>query len=99
MIDTERLRRVRRWPVGDDAGGVSPDGRLFALGSSRGEVRVLDLRSGRVRRFTGGKAAAILRLAFTPDRRTLVTSHDDGQLLVWDVARGELRERLRGHDR
>ena len=99
MIDSERLRRVRRWPVGDDAGGVSPDGRLFALGSSRGEVRVLDLRSGRVRRFTGGKAADISRLAFTPDRRTLVTSHDDGQLLVWDVARGQLRERLRGHDR
>ena len=99
MIDSERLRRVRRWPVGDAAGSVSPDGRLFALGSSRGEVRVLDLRSGRVRRFTGGKAAAVSRLAFTPDRRTLVTSHDDGQLLVWDVARGELRERLRGHDR
>ena len=60
---------------------------------------MLDLRSGRVRRFTGGKPAAVLRLAFTPDRRTLVTSHDDGQLLVWDVARGELREQLRGHDR
>ena len=28
-----------------------------------------------------------------------MTSHDDGQLLVWDVARGELREPLRGHDR
>ena len=37
MIDSERLRRVRRWPVGDAAGGVSPDGRLFALGSSRGD--------------------------------------------------------------
>ena len=99
MIDSERLRRVRRWPVGDEAGGVSPDGRLFALGSSRGEVRVLDLRSGRVRRFTGEKGAAVSRLVFTPDRRTLVTSHEDGQVLVWDVARGQLRERLRGHDR
>ena len=28
-----------------------------------------------------------------------MTSHEDGQLLVWDVARGQLRERLRGHDR
>ncbi|MDA0158825.1 AAA family ATPase [Solirubrobacter ginsenosidimutans] len=99
MIDTERLRPLRRWPVGDATGSVSPDGRLFALGSPRGAVRVLDLRSGQVRRFTGGKAAAVSRLAFTPDRRTLVTSHDDGQLLVWDVARAELRERLQGHDR
>src|SRR4051812_46670307 len=43
----------------------------------------------RVRRFTGGKPAAVLRLAFTPDRRTLVTSHDDGRLLVWDVNTGK----------
>src|SRR4051794_38504962 len=99
MIDSERLRPVRRWPVGDVAGGVSPDGRLFALGSSRGDVRVLDLRSGSVRRFTGAKAGAVSRLVFTPDRRTLVSSHEDGQLLVWDVTRGQLRERLRGHDR
>jgi WD40 repeat protein/DNA-binding SARP family transcriptional activator len=99
MIDTERLRRVHRWPVGDEHGSVSPDGRLFALGSPRGEVRVLDLRSGRVRRFTGGEPTGVLRLAFTPDRRTLVTSHDDGRLLVWDVARGTLREPLSGHGR
>ena len=61
MIDTERLRRVRRWPVGDAAGSVSPDGRLFALGSQAGEVRLLDLRSGRVRRFTGRHDGAVSR--------------------------------------
>ena len=90
-----RLRRLQRWPVGDLSGSVSPDGRLFALGSPRGEVRVLDLRSGRSRPFRGRQSGPVRRLAFTPDRRTLVTSHDDGDVLVWDVARGELVRRSR----
>ena len=37
------------------------------------------------------------RCAFTPDGRTLVTSGADGVLIVWDVARGEIRETLTGH--
>ena len=65
---------LRRWPVGDLVGSVSPDGRLFALGSEGGEVRLLDLRSGRIRPFHGRHAAAVRRMRFTPDGRTLVTS-------------------------
>ena len=45
-IDSERLRVLRRYPVGDVSGAVSPDGRLVALGSAEGGVRLLDLRSG-----------------------------------------------------
>ena len=36
-------------------------------------------------------------MRFTPDGRTLVTSGADGVLIVWDVARGEIRETLSGH--
>jgi WD40 repeat protein len=53
MIDAQSLRPLQRWPVGDVVGTVSADARVFALGSNRGDVRLLDLRSGRVRRFTG----------------------------------------------
>jgi WD40 repeat protein len=98
-IDVRRLRVLRRWPVGDVAGSVSPDGRWFALGSSEGGVRLLDLRSGRLRRFADSPDARILRMRFTPDGRTLVTSAEDGPLIVWDVARGEIRETLSGDER
>ena len=37
-LDPEPLSVVRSWPVGDYAGAVSPDGRVFALGS---ETRTL----------------------------------------------------------
>ena len=66
-IDAQTLRAVRRYPVGDATGALNPDGSAFALGSTEGTVRMVDLRSGRVRRFTGSHEAGVLRLAFTPD--------------------------------
>jgi len=96
-IDPERLRVLRRYPVGDSAGSVSPDGRTFALGSEKGRVRLLDLRSGEVTRFRGAHDGAILQTTFTADGRTLVTASEDGKLFAWDVARGKIRETLSGH--
>ena len=49
-LDPEQLRVLRSWPVGDSAGAVSPDGRVFVLGSEAGRVRLLDLDSGRIQR-------------------------------------------------
>jgi WD40 repeat protein len=97
MIDSERLRVMARWPVGDFSGTVNLDGSAFALGSQEGEVRLLDLRSGRVRSFTGRHEGAVHTMKFTPDGRTLVTSGSDGNLIVWDVAGGAIRETLAGH--
>jgi WD40 repeat protein len=96
-IDSKRLRVLRRHPVGDPFGAVSPDGRLFALGSATGGLRLLDLRSGRVQRFRGRHDAAINAMRFAPDGRTVVTSGADGNVIVWDVERGELRETFSAH--
>ena len=97
MIDAESLRPLRRWPAGGIVGTVSADGSVFALGSQEGDVRLLDLRSGRVRRFAGRHEGSVNAMRFTPDGRTLVTSGADGALIVWDVASGEIRETLSGH--
>jgi WD40 repeat protein len=96
-IDPERLRVARRYPVGDLAGAVSPDGRRFALGSDDGRLRTLDLRSGRIRRLRGGHEAAIADMIFTPDGETVVSSDVAGDIVAWDVERGELRETFSGH--
>jgi WD40 repeat protein len=98
-IDAERLRVLRRFPVGGAVGAVSRDGKLYALGSKGGAVRVLDVDSGAVRRFEGSHEAGVLRLAFTPDGRSLVSSAEDGGLIVWDVRRGAVRENLVGHSK
>ncbi|HZC13294.1 MAG TPA: WD40 repeat domain-containing protein, partial [Thermoleophilaceae bacterium] len=96
-IDAESLRVVRRYPVGGFTGAASPDGRAFALGSEDGTVRVLDLRSGRVRPFSGRHRAGVGSMTFTPDGRTLLSADGDGRVIVWDAATGEMSEQLSGH--
>ena len=96
-IDPDGLRVRRSYPVGDFAGAVSPDGSVFALGGQTGRVRLLDLRSGRVRSFRGRHSGSVLRAIFTPDGGTLVTSGNDGEITAWDVDRGRVAERFTGH--
>ena len=98
-LDPDPLSVVRSWPVGDYAGAVSPDGRVFALGSETGGVRLLDLGSGRIRPLRGGHDGHVFRMRFTPDGRTLVTTGSDGQVLAWDVERGTVAQRFAGHSR
>jgi WD40 repeat protein/DNA-binding SARP family transcriptional activator len=95
-IDPATLRVVRTHPVGGHAGAVSADGRLFALGSQDGSVRLLDLETGDVRRFRGRHEGGNMQLTFSPDASTLVVADDSGAIVVWDVARGAVRERLPG---
>ena len=84
-VDTQRLRVVDRYPVGDFTGAVSPDGLRFALGSEGGGVRMLDLRTRQVTRLAGRHSTYINAMRFAPDGRTLVTSAGDGDVIVWDV--------------
>jgi WD40 repeat protein/DNA-binding SARP family transcriptional activator len=96
-LDTQRLRVVGSWPVGDILGAVSGDGREFALGSAAGRVRLLDLTSGDVRPMAGAHHGEVTQMRFTPDGRTLVTAGEDGQVLAWDVARQSIAQRFAGH--
>jgi WD40 repeat protein len=96
-LDPERLQIERSWPVGDSAGAVSPDGTLFALGSVRGEVRLLDLSSGQVRSLPERHKGPVLEMLFTPDGKTLVTAGKDGQVHVWDIQREAVAESLAAH--
>jgi WD40 repeat protein len=67
------------------------------MGSEAGRVRLLDLDSGQIRQLRGRHDAAVIRMRFTPDGRTLVTSAERGQLFAWDVERGGIAQRFAGH--
>jgi WD40 repeat protein len=63
----------------------SPDGKMMALGTADGEVVLLELASGQVRRRLAGHHSYVQSLAFSPDGKTLASGSADATALVWDV--------------
>ena len=106
LRDATSLRVLRRFPVGGDrasfdgtnAYALSSDDRTLAIGAEDGSLRLLDLRTGKVRKSSGRHSAAVNRARFTPDGRTLVTTGDDTDVIVWDVRQAVVRETLSGHN-
>jgi WD40 repeat protein len=83
---------VRRMEIPGDVAFTrfSPDGRLLALGSSRGSAQVWETARWTpvTRRFTG-HAGAVTWAAISSDNRTLATSSTDGGVRLWDIASGQ----------
>jgi WD40 repeat protein len=70
---------------------MSPDGTLLAVGTTTGEVGVVDLGSGEwVKPPTDEHAGWVQRVAYAPDGATFVSSGNDGQVALWDGRTGEL---------
>jgi WD40 repeat protein/DNA-binding SARP family transcriptional activator len=97
--DARTLRPLRRFPAFGvpRASAVSPDGRVAALGSDDGSLRLLDLRTGDVRTASGRHDASISDAEFTPDGHTVVTVGDDAKVIVWNVAGARASETFEGH--
>jgi WD40 repeat protein len=72
----------------------SPDGRWLATAAE--DVVLWDPATlTKVQRLT--HSAIVWHLAFSPDGSRLVTSHADGDLLVWDLPERRLEASLAGH--
>jgi RNA polymerase sigma factor (sigma-70 family) len=78
----------RCWSV-----AYSPDGKSIAVGPRTEPIQILDARTGQVRRELvrpGAFPGMVHSVTFSPDSRLLAASHADGQLHLWDVARGQM---------
>ena len=62
-----------------------------------GSLRLLDLETGDLSRASGRHAAAVSDARFTPDGRSVITTSDDGDVIVWDARRATATETLSGH--
>src|SRR5205823_14358149 len=62
-----------------------PDGRLAAISTTGGLVRLLDLRSGQPHGTPLRLPGFSLPEAFSPDGRLLLTESIDGSVRVWDT--------------
>ena len=68
---------------------LSPNDTKVAIGTSGGEIRVVDVRTLAVNASPMRHAAHVYTPAFSPDSSVLVTSGGDGMARAWDVATGE----------
>jgi WD40 repeat protein/serine/threonine protein kinase/DNA-binding winged helix-turn-helix (wHTH) protein len=48
--------------------------------------------------FEGGHQEPVIDVGFTPDGTRLVSSSDDGTVVIWDVSTGEIVSTFTGHD-
>jgi WD40 repeat protein len=83
---------------------ISPDGRTLAVQSRdlRGGIfgdtfSLVDLATGRRTPAAGSHSAQIDAMAFTPDGRSIVTTGDDANVIVWSTATAAPVETLTGH--
>jgi WD40 repeat protein len=109
----DTFKQLRRFPHRASAqprlfaAALSPhDGRTLALWADDGPIGLLDLVSGR-RRPIGRDEGGAWSMQFSPDGTTLATGGGSlasiggggsGNVKIWDVASGQLRETFQGHE-
>ncbi len=63
----------------------SPDGSIFASGSSDAGVYLWDSQTGKAIHTFVGHVFSVSDVAFSPDGGTLASSSIDGTVLLWDL--------------
>ncbi len=75
----------------------SPQGDVFAAGTTSGEVRIYDAVSYALRLTCQGHTDGVWSLAFSPDGTVLASSSDDHTIHLWDSRSGSRLKTLLGH--
>jgi WD40 repeat protein/serine/threonine protein kinase len=76
---------------------LSPDGRLAATGSPKGQLALLGLPGMSLRADLSSHADRVTSLAFSPDGEHLLSTSEDGSARIWRVEDGVLAFDLAGH--
>ncbi len=72
----------------------APAGREVAVGTSDGQLTVLDLQTGVVRWQRPGHERETARVAWSPDGQWLATGGTDRTVRIWNAVTGELQQTL-----
>jgi WD40 repeat protein len=76
---------------------LSSDGKLVALGTCTGEIRIWDILAGEELNILHGHTGPVRNLAFNPDGTLLVSGDEAGEIRIWDILAGEELNILHGH--
>jgi len=75
---------------------VSPDGNWLASGHAGGQVRILDLATGKAAKSLSAHKGGIVALRFSPDGTKLASLGQDQALQLWDATKWKSSLRVEG---
>ena len=89
VFDASSLRRLRAVAItpaltAPSAAAISPDGRMIAVGSRDGQLSFVDSSTGAARRGAGPGGNAVTDVVYGPDGRSVVSTANDSNVIVWD---------------
>ncbi|MBD2179846.1 hypothetical protein H6S82_21595 [Planktothrix sp. FACHB-1355] len=75
----------------------SPDGQLFAMGDTNGEIHLWQVRDGKHLLTCKKHNSWVWSIAFSPDGQILASCSFDETVKLWDIRNGQCLKTLRGH--
>lgn len=66
----------------------SPDDKYVACSCQNGDIKILDIVTGKVMRTLAGHFEAVLSTSFSPDGKYLLSISDDSTMRIWDFNSG-----------
>ena len=97
LYPVELKDNLNIYPRKVTAAALSPDNKIFAVGTSEHTLKLYDRRTKEVIRELNGHSASIRTLVFSPNGQYLVSVDQDGHLILWEVPSGKLLTDLHDH--
>ncbi|MCY3742393.1 MAG: sigma-70 family RNA polymerase sigma factor [Candidatus Poribacteria bacterium] len=84
LLGSSKQPRVKDVPRGTKSLAFSPDDTVLLAGLRNGGIELLDMTTGEKITTLNGHTATVETLVFSPDAKTLVSTGQDGTILLWD---------------
>ncbi len=75
----------------------SPDGKLLAMGDTKGEIHLWQVPETILLMSSQGHANVVFSVVFSPDSRLLASGSVDGTVKLWDCSTGQCLKVFQGH--
>jgi len=84
LFSSSQQPRLKEVPHSTESLAFSPDDTVLLAGLRNGSIELFDMTTGGKINTLNGHTAIVGTLVFSPDGKTLVSTGQDGTILVWD---------------